>query len=205
MDIKLNLIDHSSDANNSDVLIYQKNCATDFDNLAVAWRVIKNLGQGNYHPFVYPMDMYVSGSDSYGNYTPELLAQNGQLFHMIRNDTGDVLTYSGDATSPKEVQVANDMKRGAMNASIYKDGKVLATKTSIAPGQKAVFQFKPVIYIGVVSQIVEGQVLNSGIMTKVNTEISLLGLASADIIMTGGGPGKESTEFRFALENVKMA
>ncbi len=205
MDIQLNFINQSNDANNSQIVIFQKNVATDFDELAVAWQVIQNCGQGDNHPFVFPMTMAVGGSDSYGNYTPQLPAQNGQLFTMQYTPSGDKLNQTGAGTSMTEVQVLNGLQQGAINASIYKAGKMLATKTSIAPAQKAVFQFKPTIWIGVASQIVQGQVMNSAIISNINTELSLLGIASADIVMTGGGPGQYSTPFQFNLDNVVMA
>jgi hypothetical protein len=205
MDIQLNFINQSNDLNNSQIVIFQKNVATNFDELAVAWQVIKNCGQGDNHPFVFPMGMTVGASDSDGNYTPQLAAQNGQLFHVALTPSGDTLSFAGPGTSSSEVQVRNDLLKGAINASIYKNGSLLATKTSIAPQQKAVFQFKPTIWIGAVSQVVKGQVMNSAIMSDVNTEISLLGIASADIVMTGGGPGAGSTPFSFTLENVVMA
>jgi hypothetical protein len=47
--------------------------------------------------------------------------------------------------------------------------------------------------------------MDSAIISNIDTEISLLGLASADIIMTGGGPGQNSTPFEFQLANVVMA
>lgn len=205
MDIKLNFINQSNDLNNSQIVVFQKNTATDFDELSVAWKIIKNCGQGDNHPFIFPMTMAVGASDSYGNYTPQLPAQNSQLFHVSLTGSGDTLSLAGPGTSSKEVQLRNDLDKGAINASIYKDGRVLATKTSIAPGQKAVFEFKPTLWIGAVSQVVEGQVMNSAIMSDVNTEISLLGIASADIIMTGGGPGVGSTALKFSLENIVMA
>jgi hypothetical protein len=205
MDIKLNFINQSNDLNNSQIAIFQKNAATDFDELAVAWKIIKNCGQGDNHPFTFPMSMAVGASDSYGNYTPQLPAQNGQLFHVALTGSGDTLSQAGAGSSSKEVQLRNDLEKGAINASIYKDGRVLAVKTSIAPGQKAVFEFKPTIWIGAVSQVIEGQVMNSAIMSDVNTEFSLLGIASADIVMTGGGPGTGSTPLKFSLENVVMA
>ena len=205
MDIKLNFINQSNDMNNSQIVIFQKNVATDFDELAVAWLVIQNCGQGDNHPFTFPMTMAVGASDSYGNFTPQLTAQNGQMFHVTLSNSGDTLSYAGPSTSSREVQLRNDLAQGAINGSIYKDNRVLATKTSIAPAQKAVFEFKPTIWIGAVSQIVQGQVMNSAIISDVNTELSLLGIASADIIMTGGGPGTTSTAFAFTLENVVMA
>ena len=206
MDIKLNFINKSNDKNDSQIVIFQKNVGTDFDELAVAWQVIQNCGQGDNHPFVFPMDMAVSAADSYGNYTPQRPAQNGQLFTM-QNDkhSGDQLNLTGASTSMTEVQVLNGLTRGAINASIYKAGKILATKTSIAPQQKAIFQFKPTIWIGAASQIVQGQIMNSAIISNINTELFLLGIASADIVMTGGGPGPNSTQFVFTLENIVTA
>jgi len=123
---------------------------------------------------------------------------------MALTTSGDRLVPAGAGTSSKEVQVLNSLPVGAINASIYKAGKLLAVKTSIAPQQKAVFEFKPTIWIGVASQIVQGQVMDSAIISNINTELSLLGIASADIVMTGGGPGANSTPFAFNLENIVM-
>lgn len=205
MDIKLNFINKSNDANNSQIVIFQKNVSANYNELAVAWQVIQNCGQGDNHPFVFPMTMDVGASDSWGNYTPQLTAQNGQLFTMQSNPSGDQLIQTGNGTSVTEVQVLNGLTTGAINASIYKAGNMLATKTSVAPQQKAVFQFNPTIWIGAASQIVQGQVMSSAIISNVNTELSLLGIASADIVMTGGGPGPSSTPFVFNLQNVVMA
>lgn len=204
-DIKLNLINRSNDRNNSRIVIFQRNEATSFNELAVAWQVITNLGQGWNHPFSYPMEMAVSGSDSWGNYSPLKTAVNGQQFQVVRDPSGDILRYAGPSTDQNEVEVLNALDQGAVNANVYRDGKLLATKTSIAPGQKATFQFRPTIWIGVVSQVVEGQLINSAILQQINTELSLFGIASADIVMTGGGPGPNSTPFEFTLQNILYA
>lgn len=203
--IQLNLINSSNNVNNDEVIIFQKNVATSFDELAVAWRVIKNLGHQDNHPFTYSYDMAVSAKDSWGNYTPQLPASPGDSFQMTLASSGDVLTANGASSSVTEVQVENNLARGSINANVYRDGKLLSTKTSIPPAQKAVFEFKPTIWIGVASQIEEGTVLNSAVLSKVNTEISLLGIASADIIWTGGGSGPNSTPYSFSLQNVVMA
>lgn len=200
MDVKLNFIDNSNDTNNSEIVVFQKNIASDFDELAVAWLVIKNCGRGANHPFTVPMAMQVSASDSYGNFTPQLQAQSGQLFQMVLAPSGDELELAGCSTCPQEVQVRNSLAMGAINAYTYKAGKLLAIKNAIAPEQKAAFEFKPSIWIGVVSQIDQGQVMNSAITSDINTEISLMGIASADIVMTGGGSSSRS--FVFNLENI---
>lgn len=205
MDIQLNFINNSNDTNNSEIAIFQKNGATNFDELAVAWLVIKYCGRGDNHPFEFPLGMQVGASDSYGNFTPQLYAQNGQLFAMKQTTSGDQLQAMGAGTSAKEVQVLNLLPKSAINASIYKAGKLLATKTSIAPQQKAVFEFKPTLWIGVASQVVQGEIMNSAIISSINTELSLLGIASANIVMTGGGPGKSATPFSFHLKNSVMS
>lgn len=204
MDIKLNLINRSNDTNNSEIVIFQKNTATEFDDMAVAWQVIRYLGQGDNHPFVYPMITTIAASDSWGNYTPQLPAENGQLFSMVLTPSGDQLKLNGPASSPGEVQCRNDLAIGAISAGLYKSGKLLLIKTGIAPGQKAVFSCKPTLFIGVVSQVEEGEVMNSAILSDINTELSLLGIQRADIVMTGGGAGPQATPFEFRLENVVM-
>ncbi|NML07248.1 hypothetical protein [Sphingomonas sp. G-3-2-10] len=205
MDIQLNFINNSNDANNSQIVIFQKNVAANYGELAVAWHVIQNCGQNENHPFVFPMSMQVGSSDSWGNYTPQLPAAHGQAFSVGMTAAGDVLKASGAATSQNEVQVLNALPQGSVSAGIYKMGRLLATKPSVAPGQTAAFQFKPTIWIGVASQVVQGEVMNSAILSEINTEISLLGIASADIVMSGGGAGPTATPFTFSLQNVVMA
>lgn len=201
--IKLNFINRSNDINNSEVVIFQKNVAETFDELAVAWRVIQNCGRNDNHPFNYPLQFQVCASDSYGNYSPELTAYEGQSFEMVKDTSGDVLKISPTpAVSAQEVEIKNNLSTGAISGNIYRDGKLLAAKTNVAPGQKGVFQFKPSIFIGTASQIVEGDVMNSAIIQQINTEINLFGIQSADIVMTGGGSGPGATAFSFHLENI---
>jgi hypothetical protein len=150
VDIKLNFINNSNDKNNSHIVIFGKDVATDADERHVAWKVIQNCGQGDNHPFVFPMTMTVSAVDGCGDDTPRLPA-------------------------------------------------------SVAPQQEAVYEFKPMIWIGVASEVEEGATMASAIVSSTNTELSLLGIASADIVMTGGGPGENPRPFQFTLDNVVMA
>lgn len=203
--IKLNFVNKSADVNNSSIVIFQKNVAEDFDELAVAWRVIQNCGRNDSHPFVYPLIFDVSASDSYGNFTPQMQAYDGQAYQMIKDTSGDVLQLSNTpAVSSDEVEVNNNLATGAINANIYRNGKLLASKTGLVPGQKAVFQFLPKIFIGAVSQVEEGDVMNSAIIQQINTEINLFGIQSADIVMTGGGGGTSAVPYQFALANINQ-
>jgi len=203
--INLNFINQSNDANNSQILIFQKNVATSVDELAVAWKVITNCGPGWRHPFTFSDEFYAGASDSWGNYSPQMRAMPGQVFSVANTTSGDALQLTSESPDKNEIAILNSLQTGAINANIFMDGSLLATKTGVSPGQKAVFQFKPTIWIGAVSQVEEGQVINSAIVESVNTEISLLGLKSADIVMTGGGPGPSSTPFVFTLQNVVYA
>ncbi|WP_343605734.1 hypothetical protein [Fluviicola sp.] len=202
-DITLNFINRSNDTNNSSVVIFQKNQAADFNELAVAWTVIQNCGFGDNHPFKYPLGITVGASDSWGNFTPQQPAEPGMAFEMVKSNSGDVLQLSRDnATSPLEYEIKNALPQGGMNAHCYRDNRVCASKTGLAPGQKAVFSFEPRIWIGVVSQVVQGDVLHAAIVSDINTEINLLGISSADIVMTGGGSGPDALPFQFTLENI---
>lgn len=206
MDIKLNFINQSNDQNNSEVVIFARNAAIDLDELAVAWTVIRNCGRGSHHPFTYPMENQIGCSDSWGNYTPLMNAEPGQQFEMVRTNSGDELQLSPQsAASPTEIELLNNLVQGAVNAFIYKDGRVFATRTGIVPGEKAAFAFKPTLWIGVVAEVTEGYVMNAAILSQINTELSLLGIASADIVMTGGGTGPSATPFSFNLQNIVMA
>ena len=200
--VNLQLINQSEEKNHSEVLIFQKNVATGFSELAVAWRVIQNLGQGDRHPFTYSTTLQVDAGDSWGNYTPQFTVAPGQAYQMSYARSGDqFLPYPPGAAAPTDIDVLNNLPQGAISCNIYRSGRLVATKTAVAPGQKATFEFKPTIFIGVASEITEGQFLDSAVLSQVNTEIFLLGLKSADIIMTGGGPGSDSKPFQFTLAN----
>lgn len=205
MDIQLNFINNSNDVNNSQIVIFQKNVASNFDEVAIAWTVIKNCGRGEYHPFTYSLQVQISSSDAWGNFTQQLDAPPGTAFGVVMDQSGDTLRMSGQASSAGEIELLNGLEQGSVGAYVYRSGRVIAAKTGIAPGQKAVFEFKPTLWIGVVSEIDEGEVMNSAVMSAVNTEFTLLGLASADIVLTGGGAGPHATPFQFNLENVVMA
>jgi hypothetical protein len=203
--ISLNFINNSNDKNNSRVVIFQKNVDTSFDELAVAWLVIENCGAGWNHPFTYPLNLAISASDSWGNFSPIIPAINGCQYIVANALSGDSLVYNTDIQNQTEVQVLNGLGQGAFTANVYKDGRLLATKSGIPPGEKAVFQFNPTIWIGISSQVEEGEVMKSAVISQLNTELPLKGVASADIILTGGGSGPNAAPYQFTLSNVQYA
>jgi hypothetical protein len=60
------------------------------------------------------------------------------------------------------------------------------------------------LWIGVATEVVQGEALSSAVLSNVNQDLPLQGIASADIVMTGGGTDSNSTSYVFALENVVM-
>ncbi|MDP3654768.1 MAG: hypothetical protein Q8R67_24175 [Rhodoferax sp.] len=203
MDIKLRFVNRSNDGNQSEVVIYQKNVLTTMASLTVAWKVIRYCGRDCYHPFVYPMDYEVSITGEHGNFTPRLSATNGQMLRLTSTPTGARrLLYAGPASASNELDVLNGLTQGAIDVCLYKDGRLMGLKTSVSPGQKAVFQYAPVLWIGVASEVSQGLAINSAVLSNINTQLSLIGIASADIVMTGGGGGEQSTAYEFNLENI---
>ncbi|MGK4568582.1 hypothetical protein [Flavobacterium sp. 3HN19-14] len=76
MEIQLNLISLANE-DNLEVVIMQKNYADNYSELAVAWKVIKVLGPGDNHPFVFPLIFQVSASDAWATIRrrPRLMAE----------------------------------------------------------------------------------------------------------------------------------
>jgi hypothetical protein len=203
MDIKLRFINRSLDGNRSEVVIYQKNQAPNMASLAMAWKVIRFCGRDCFHPFAYPVGFEVCVVDGYGNFSPRVRADNGQLLKLQSTPSGSRrLVRSGAASASNEVDVLNDLDQGAMNVCVFKDGRMVGAKNAVVPGQKAVFQYPPVLWIGVASQIAQGDAISSAVMSSADTELSLLGVASADIVMSGGGPGEDSTPYEFNLDSI---
>ncbi|MBZ4420094.1 hypothetical protein K8638_26810 [Myxococcus sp. RHST-1-4] len=197
---------NESNGGNQQIVLFQKNVATGFDELAVAWRVIQNLSPGWSNSFTYSSQVQVQVTDSWGNTSQPLDLANGQMAEVVMGSCGTELRLSSrSAANTEEIQIGNYLQQGAIHVTVLRDGLPAARKTDIAPGQKAVFSFRPSIFIGVVSQVEAGQVVDSAIMTDVNTEISLLGIQSADIVMSGGGAGPSARPFTFALQNVVLA
>lgn len=201
---KLNFVNFSHDFNNSKIIIFQKNVATSPDELAIVWKTIENCGVGSSHPFDCPWDITINAIDSYGNHTKKLLAAPGQAFELKLGHSGYVLIPSHTpAASSQDIEILNTLARGSIYAGVYRSNRLIALKHNIVPKEKAVFRFNPSIWIGVASDIQQGQEMSSAILSSVNTEIPLLGIAEADIEMRGGGAGSNSYPYSFTLTNIR--
>jgi hypothetical protein len=169
-----------------------------------------NRGVGDSYPFVYSTNVEVSARGQWGNYTPRLPARGGQRFAMTRTPICNELVLDANSSATRSIEIVNNLNHEVIAALVYRSGKLAACTADIVPGQKAVFEFQPTIFIGIVPfsggipQVYEGETMNLAILSQINTELSLLGISRADIVMTGGGAGPQAVPFQFSLQNIVM-
>jgi hypothetical protein len=206
MEIQLNLVNRSDDAGGVNVVIFQKNLADPPDAPAVAWLLVSDFAPGQTFAFTYPTAVTVGAIDSWGHAMPVVSAESGESFTVQSSAQGDILRRTGVAGSAREIDVRNGLAQGAIDALVYRDGRPVAMKTAVAPGQTATFMLQSNLWIGVVPMVQTGQVLDDAIMNNIDTQLSLLGIKDADILMSGGGGGgSPATPYRFELANVVPA
>lgn len=137
MDIEITFINNSEDMNNSSVVIFQQNVATNFDERAVAWQVIKNTGRGQTHHFTYPLEYTISAS----NTQMQLPAQNNHLYEVIEENSSSMLVSQADkGENNKGYTLVNNLPNEIVDADVYKDGRLIAKVPLVAPQQKAIIE-----------------------------------------------------------------
>lgn len=181
MDIEITFVNNSQDMNNSSVVIFQKNVATDFNELAIAWKVIKNCGRNWSHKFSYPMSYDISIS----NTTQQLLAEYNATYKAVDENGRTLLTKNNRVGgNEKNYILENDLPFEIVDADVYKDGKLIAKVPHVAPQQKAVIEIpETLLYIATVNfNIDEGDILPADFVTSKNhTALNLEGYKNAVI------------------------
>jgi hypothetical protein len=186
LDVQLNIVNESEDQDDQTWVLFRVNQASQGGS-AVAWEVVENLGEGDNHPIEVGMQYTVTVTDSMGNTSPQLVASNGQQFTASAGPAGDQLTPSPSGR-PGQVEVVNGLPESAVTATLFDGGRSIATVLGIAPAQTAVFRIEPTIWIAAVpaGQAEPGQTLDPALVAAA-TPLDLLGVASADLVITGGG------------------
>lgn len=207
MDTQLNFINRSLAGHTTEIVLFQKNVALEMSALEVAWKVIRHCGRDCSHPLVFAQGFEVSVQDLWGNFTPRLPAQPGQAFELVQGPVAGrqlrpVRREASAAQASGVIEVLNAQRQGAVDVCLYRGGMLLGRKTSVAPGQKALFRYPPTLWVAVAAEIVEGQAFQSAVLSEQALELSLMGVARADLVMTGGGPGTSARPYEFRLENV---
>lgn len=202
--VNFRLINNSNSSGNIDVVVFQQNLAGSFGEEPIAWEMLQVNGPGDFESFVFGSELSLSFNDSFGNYSPPQQAQRGDSFEVTTTMSGDEMNLAGASPSPSEFELVNS-SLSTIFGNVYRSGKLLSKSPSFINGQTHTFEFNPTIWIGVVSGVTEGDALDSLTVSSINTQISLLGIRSADIVLTGGGAGPSATPYSFSLTNIVYA
>lgn len=205
--IKLTFRNNAQDITNTDVVLFQKNTDASVNHDVIAWKVIRQCAIGDVNSFPYPLTQQLSIVDPWGRYSALQDAGNGDVFSVGEpaDQGGTVLTRTRERGNPNMITVRNDLAVGSIDIVMYKDGRQLSFKMGVAPGEESVFEMSPYIYIGTCAGVDEGDILDADTVSSSFTKLSLLGLKSADINMSGGGSGTRAAPLVFALANQKYA
>lgn len=188
MEIRLNLIDQADDGEPFDVVIAQRNLAAGREAPLIAWRVISRLCRGTRTPIDFPSTLTLITVDEYGNHTGKAMVKPGEHYTVDQRPAGHTLTRSGDAENPREIRLRSVLTRCTIDAELYRGDNRVAITTGIKPMSSAVFEFAPSIWLGVAAPgVMEGEAPPPTAIQWVTSEISLEGIAGADIELSGGG------------------
>ena len=130
-----------------------------------------------------------------------LPANPGSRYRCARTATGKSFEVAGKGDSIRRIQVRNDLGRGSIDIELLCGTGVAARKTSLIPGQEAVFEMEPTIFVALAdgAAIEQGKAFCEQRLPSPPTRLGLFGIATADLIAVGGA----ATALRFALEAVR--
>jgi hypothetical protein len=207
LDTQLKVINLSDNPRPQNIILFQKNCASgQQDNSVIAWHVINQLGYDHNCEINFSHKLFASVSDYYGNHKPQIKIRPGYLYKIIQDTKQTKFIESGLGTHPLEIQVENTLNQGAYNVNIFRSDKLLSRHPSLIPQEKAFFQFKYILWVGILPKVQEGEIL---LLSDIELNIRfqqfyLIGVRKAELILAGGGFGPESRPFSFHLINVEM-
>jgi hypothetical protein len=130
---------------------------------------------------------------------------NGYLSYTINLKTAMniALNFINQSNDLNNSQVVIFQKNVALASGPMGSGHLVhKTISNCTPGSQHPFSL-PAVPSVCITAVPENTVHNVNTQ-HADTELSLYGISSADIVMTGGGPGPNSTPFQFTLQNVKM-
>ena len=202
--IKITYVNRSMNEDLPKIFLFLKNEIPTFDALkdGVAWRVIPDVGRGSQCTVTYPIETAVSASwNDHACRTAMLTASIGKRYHIVEDGTGITIDEDGNAANTRSIDVANDIRvPGGISVDLYKDGKLMMRKKTVAYDQKAIFVLHPKLYWGLASEIQEGDQLSSAVLNSDSFfEQDLEGVSE----VTVGLYGNPEEGYRFEVESQK--
>lgn len=185
----IKIVDSSDISSPKKVLLYIRDTSASFDETVLVWKEFY-FGPKNTNPKTFDFYGKYSATGYLGpNYLFEITVVVGKKYRV--NEAGTSLELMGNASSGAEIQFLNN-KEQSLNLIVKKSNSVLSNISLSANSTKG-FTFKPTVYIAATTDLV-----NPFDISNVNTEISFLGVTSADIVITEG----LNQPYQFALSNI---
>ena len=202
--IKITYVNRSMNQDLPKIFLFLKNEIPTFDVLrdGVAWRVIEDVGHGSSCKLNYPIETEVSASwNDHTCQTAMLLSAIGKRYCVVEDETGITIVEDGNAGNTRSIDVASQIHvTNGISVDLYKDGKLMMRKKTVAYDQKATFVLHPKLYWGLASEIQEGEQLSSAVLNSDSFfEQDLEGVTE----VTVGLYGNAQDGYRFAIESQK--
>lgn len=196
--IRLNIINISGQ-NNLNVVLFQKNLVGGFDDPVVAWTVIDHLNNGRNRNIIFG-DTLSIGYKKIDTLSSIIPVTPGQ--QIIANEDYTV-GVNGTAESVNEIEIlSNVFTLAAITGRLYRTERLLMQVGPLDNGSTGYFRAGHTLWIGILDGISQGDIMGSDVLSQFNTEISLLGISSADVVISGGSEG---APFQFTLQNIVYA
>lgn len=182
-----------------EVLVMQMDDASPGLPNAIAWKVIRRCAPGHWHPFSYAPMAEICLGDEFGNFTERQSAMPGARFAVQPLLRGRELARRATDPARDDIALRNELTLGAVDACLYRNGRLLARRCALGPGRSAAFRIRPVLWLGTCSGARQGQRLGDAVPDAPLTALPLYGLVSATIALHGGG----NEPYAFVFEEVK--
>lgn len=196
--VELTVSNETSDPGPCDFYAFLENEATPFSDDRVGWWVEGDLAVGELALVVFEDQTRLVVSSAGLPDTEPLVVAMGRRYAVTEAMGTMQVADAGAAASPSEVEVLNGTATRVLQVDLQKADRTFL-RESATPTDLVVFDWRPRIWVGcTMADPVEGEVLAPSIVAATHTQISLLGISTADLAITGS----DLMGYSFALENV---
>lgn len=200
--VKITYVNRSMNKDLPKIFVFTKNEVPTFDALkeGVAWKVIEDVGRESSCDFIFPITTEVRSAWNGNSCKTKCLPSDiGSRYVVEKDDTGIVLSKSGNAGNVRSIDVCNEVHvKNGVSVELYKDDRLMMCKNIVGFAQKATFVLHPKLYWGVASEIQEGEMLSSAVLDSDHFfEQNLEGVSSVVI----GLYGNAEAGYQFKIES----
>ncbi|MEM8963129.1 MAG: hypothetical protein AAGD38_16715 [Acidobacteriota bacterium] len=204
MDTRIVFENHSHAGEPAAVILFQIDRQSPH-RLPLVWRLIQHCGYECTHPFIFSSVLELMAFDSWGNC----------VVHEQLTTPSQVDLYSGrigGTTASVEpaarTVVTNRKKEGTVHVFLARDGRAVTPWHTLAPDESTTFALDSTLAIVPWQGLRIGEEVPPAVIDLARLPgytFNLLGIASAQLLMLGGGWGATATRFRFHLHNVRTS